>query len=82
MYGGVEIMKDMLNPTLVANKRTGGQSSPDVDSLMYIKKLRDRKYSTNWRAGTTSMTAEVRSRDLALLQMMEVEQQHAVTIET
>lgn len=80
MYKGVDIMKEMLSPTFVANKRAGGQSSPDVDSLVYIQKLRDRKSSTNWRAGTPSMTKEVRSRDLALLQMMEAKQQHAVAI--
>lgn len=60
-------MKEMLRQSTVPNVKAGGQSSSDVDPLTYIQKLRQRKNKTNWQAGKPSMTHEIRSRDLAIL---------------
>ncbi|KGP81939.1 MULTISPECIES: hypothetical protein [unclassified Paenibacillus] len=60
---GVELMKRMLKGQLQVNARRPASSS-DYDTIKAFHEVQQRRISSNWVAGTPSMTKDVISRDL------------------
>ncbi|CAG7651375.1 hypothetical protein ACFQI7_27380 [Paenibacillus allorhizosphaerae] len=83
MYKGVEVMKEMLKGAIggQAGKRAGGQSAHELDTLAYGRKLRRRMAASDWAAGKPSMTPDVIQRDLAILAMLDTEEEAATTLQ-
>ncbi|WP_146000498.1 hypothetical protein NYE40_04585 [Paenibacillus sp. FSL W8-1187] len=72
MYEGVEVMREMLKPVVGASgKRAGGQSSPELDSLEYLRRNELIVRTTDWRAGIIKTTPYIRKKDIDILQVLD-----------
>lgn len=67
LYEGVDLMKRILYNQIVTPVRRPASSS-DIDSITAFHKVVQRRKSSNWRAGSLTLTKDIIDRDLEELE--------------